>query len=142
MSSLRRLQVSDYEIGLPEGWVDGSQIILLGPEHPRFRANIQVSREPLPTTPLEELLAEQRRQLATLPGFKLLGHGERVLGGTPALHHSYAWDMPDNGLRLRQMQITCRNGEEIFTVTASALESDWDTYDGLFELALSAFAWR
>lgn len=142
MSGLRRLPANGFEIGYPEGWRDASQIVLIGIERPVFTPNVQVTREPLPDMPVEEFLQAQRAELSQLSGFRLLGHGDRTLGGRPALHHAYSWDLPDRpGVRIRQMQVTARRDHELFTVTCSALEDDWEQAEPGFELSLSAFAW-
>lgn len=142
MSGLQRLPANGYEIGFPEGWRDATQVVLIGPERHVFTPNVQVMREPLPEVPIDEFLQAQRAELAQLAGFRLIGHGDRSLGGRPALHHSYSWDLPDRpGVRIRQMQITARRDNELFTVTCSALEQDWDEVEGGFALTLSGFAW-
>lgn len=142
MSGLRRLTANGFDLGFPEGWRDASQIVLIGVERPVFTPNVQVMREPLPQMPIEEYLQAQRTELTQLGGFRLITHGDRMLGGRPAIHHSYAWDLPERpGTRIRQMQISVRRDEELFTVTCSALEQDWDQVEAGFELCLSGFAW-
>lgn len=139
---MQKLRAQDFEVGYLEGWRDASQIVLIGPERPVFTPNLQIHREPLPEESLDEFFRQQRAELASLDGFRLLEHGDRLLGGQKALHHSYSWDLPNQpGIRVRQLQIvTVRNGT-LFTVTCSALEQDWEQVEGGFELALSGFAW-
>lgn len=139
---MQKLRANDYEVGFLEGWRDASQVVLIGPELPVFTPNVQIHREPLPEESLEEFFREQRAELAALDGFRLLDHGDRMLGGQKALYHAYSWELPNQvNLRVRQLQIvTVRNGT-LFTVTSSALESDWEAAEAGFELTLSGFAW-
>jgi hypothetical protein len=139
---MQKLRANDFEVGFLEGWRDASQTVLIGVERPVFTPNLQIHREPLPEESLDEFFRQQRAELAGLDGFRLLDHGDRLLGGQKALYHAYAWDLPNQpGVRVRQLQIvTVRNGT-LFTVTSSALEQDWDEVEAGFELALTGFAW-
>ncbi|MCW2949741.1 MAG: DcrB [Thermoleophilia bacterium] len=140
---MRTLQANDFEVGFLEGWSDSSQIVLIGVERPFFTPNLQVHRETLPDVPLDEFFRGQRSELSELDGFRLIEHGDRLLGGTPALHHAYSWALPNaNDLRVRQLQIVTSQKGALFTVTCSALEQDWDVVESGFELALAHFAWR
>jgi hypothetical protein len=139
---MQKLRANDFEVGFLEGWRDASQVVLIGVERPVFTPNIQIHREPLPEESLAEFFQHQRSELAGLDGFRLLDHGDRMLGGQKALFHAYSWELPNQpGLRVRQLQVvTVRNGT-LFTVTSSALEQDWDEVEAGFELSLSGFAW-
>jgi hypothetical protein len=139
---MQKLRANDYEVGFLEGWRDASQVVLIGVERPMFTPNIQIHREPLPEESLDEFFRTQRNELSGLDGFRLLDHGDRMLGGQKALYHSYSWELPNQpGIRVRQLQIvTVRNGT-LFTVTSSALDQDWDEVEAGFELSLSGFAW-
>jgi hypothetical protein len=139
---MQKLRANDYELGFLEGWRDASQVVLIGIERPFFTPNIQIHREPLPEESLDQFFAGQRQELAGLDGFRLLDHGDRLLGGQKALYHAYSWELPNQpSMRIRQLQIvTVRNGT-LFTVTSSALEQDWDEAEASFELSLSAFTW-
>lgn len=139
---MKKLRANDFEVGFLEGWRDASQVVLIGPERPVFTPNIQIHREPLPAEPLDEFFRAQRAELAALDGFRLLGHGDRLLGGQKALHHAYSWELPNQpGMRVRQLQVVTARAGTLFTVTSSALEQDWDLLEPAFEQALSGFAW-
>lgn len=139
---MQKLRANDFEINFLEGWRDASQTVLIGPERPVFTPNIQIHREPLPDEPLEEFFRQQRAELAALDGFRLLDHGDRSLAGQSALYHSYSWDLPNHqGLRVRQMQLVLTHAGALFTITFSALESDWVHVEAGFELTLAGFSW-
>ena len=140
---MQKLQTNDFEIGFLEGWRDASQIVLIGAERPVFTPNVQIHREPLPDEALGEFFRQQRAELAALDEFRLLDHGDRHLGGLPALHHSYSWQLPNHpGVRVRQLQIVLTRGGTLFTVTCSALEQDWESVEAGFELSLAGFSWK
>ncbi|MCW2962327.1 MAG: hypothetical protein JWM90_2714 [Thermoleophilia bacterium] len=140
---MRKLQANDFELGFLDGWRDDSQVVLIGPERPVFTPNVQVHRETLPDLPLAEFLQAQRLELASLAGFKLLGHGERRLGGEPANFHAYEWELPNQpGERIHQLQVVAIRNNTLFTITLSALVRDWDGFEPAFEMTLAGFAWR
>jgi hypothetical protein len=140
---MRKLQANDFEVGFLEGWTDASQIVLIGVERPVFTPNLQIHREAIPEIPLEEFFRAQRAELSELEGFRIIEHGDRLLGGQKALHHSYSWVLPNQpGLRVRQLQLVTVRVGALFTLTCSALEQDWELVESGFELALSGFAWR
>lgn len=139
---MQKLRANDFEVGFLEGWRDASQVVLIAPERPVFTPNVQIHREPLPPEALEEFFREQRAELAALEGFRLLDHGDRLLGGQKALFHAYSWELPNQpGVRVRQLQIVTVRNDTLFTITSSALEQDWEAVEAAFELTLSGFAW-
>lgn len=140
---MRKLQANDFEVGFLEGWRDASQITLIGHERPVFTPNLQVHREPVPDEPLEQFVQQQRAELSTLDGFRLIDHGDRMLGGVSVLQHSYSWNLPNQpDARVQQHQLICARGGALYTVTCSALEHDWSEVEAGFEMALAAFAWK
>jgi len=139
---MRTFRSNDFELNFLEGWRDDSQIVLIGPDRPAFTPNLQVHREELPAAPLDEYFREQRAELAKLDQFRLIDHGDRRLGGEQALYHAYSWTLPNQpGMRVRQLQVAAARGSTLFTVTASALEQDWDQVEAGFELSLAGFRW-
>lgn len=141
---MQRLQANDFEIGFLDGWRDGSQIVLIGPERPIFTPNVQVHREPAPADgDVHEYFAAQRAELARLEGFRLNEHGDRMLGGQSALQHDYSWLLPDHpGLLVRQLQLVTVRAGTVFTLTCSALEQDWELAHPAFEMTIAGFRWR
>lgn len=139
---MQKLRANDFEVNFLEGWRDASQTVLIGPERPVFTPNVQVHREPLPDEELDEFFRQQRSELSSLDGFRLLDHGDRMLGGQKALFHTYSWELPNQpGLRVRQLQLATIRAGTLFTITCSSLESDWEHVEAGFELTLSGFAW-
>ena len=139
---MQKLRANDYEVGFLEGWRDASQVVLIGPERPIFTPNVQIHREPLPEEQIEEFFRQQRAELSALDGFRLLDHGDRMLAGAKALFHAYSWELPNQpGLRVRQLQVVTQKAGELFTITCSALENDWEQVEAAFEMTLAGFAW-
>ena len=139
---MQKLRSNDFEVNFLEGWRDASQTVLIGPERPVFTPNVQIHREPLPEEELDEFFRLQRAELAALEGFRLLDHGDRMLAGAKALYHAYSWELPNQpGLRVRQLQMVTQHAGTLFTITASALESDWEQVEAGFEMTLSGFSW-
>jgi hypothetical protein len=135
---VRTLLANGFELGWPAGWEDHSTIVLIGPPRPTFSPNIQVNREPVrPGVSLDEYFAAQRQELSTLGGFQLLDHGERMVGGLKAYHHSYTWNVPE-GFTIRQLQVAVLRPPSIFTVTCSSIAGDWPDFEASFEMALAA----
>ena len=141
---MQQLQSHEFELPFLEGWRDASQVVLIGPERPVFTPNLQVHREQLgPDESAEEFFRQQRAELAQLDGFRLIEHGDRKLAGQTALSHSYSWSPPELvGSRIRQTQLALTYAGTLFTITASALEHEWESIEPAFEHMLSGFRWR
>lgn len=139
---MQKLRANDFELNFLEGWRDSSQVVLIAPERPLFTPNVQVHREALPQDSLDEFFRAQREELSSLDGFRLLDHGDRLLGGAKALYHVYSWELPEQqGVRLRQLQLATTQKGTLFTVTCSALEQDWEIAEPGFEMTLAGFTW-
>lgn len=139
---MQKLRSNDFEVNFLEGWRDASQVVLIGPERPMFTPNVQVHREPLPEEALDEFFRQQRAELSGLDGFRLLEHGDRLIGGQKTLFHAYSWELPNQpGIRIRQLQLVTVRVGTLFTITCSALEQDWELVEAGFELTLAGFAW-
>ncbi len=103
---MQKLRANDFEVNFLEGWRDASQVVLIGPERPVFTPNVQIHRELVPEEELDEFFRAQRAELSGLDGFRLLEHGDRLLGGQKALFHAYSWELPNQpGIRIRQLQL-------------------------------------
>lgn len=139
---MRKLQANAFEIGFPEGWEDHSTVTLIGPLRPTFSPNVQVNQEPRPTDQtVLQYFEEQRRELHELSGFRLLEVGDRLLGGVRADYHTYVWKIPQ-GVEVRQLQLATQHAGVLYTVTCSAMDSDWPNFEPSFELLLSAFKFK
>lgn len=141
METMQKLRANQFEINYLEGWSDSSTVVLIGPERPVFTPNVQVNQEPVPTDePLVDFFAQQRRDLASLDGFELIDHGDRQLAGFTALQHTYSWKIPDSGEIIRQRQVVVVRNGVLYTITCSALDRDWDGFEGAFEMTIAGFA--
>jgi hypothetical protein len=134
---MAKLRANAFEIGFPEGWRDASTIVMIGPERPTFSPNLQVNQEPVPPDlTVGEYFADQRRELGQLSGFRLHEQGDRQLDGQRVEHHMYTWRIPQ-GVEIRQLQLAIVRGPTLYTITCSALESDWPAFSVEFEQVLS-----
>jgi len=126
-----------FEIGFPEGWRDASTVVLIGPERPTFSPNVQVNQETVPSgLTVEQYFADQRRELAELSGFELHEQGDKQLQGQRVEFHTYTWRIPQ-GVEIRQMQLAVVRGATLYTVTCSALETDWALFEASFEMMIA-----
>lgn len=140
---MRKLQADRFEIGFPAGWTDNSTISLLGPNRPTFAPNVQVNTEPVPQgDTVQHYFAEQRAELHSLPSFRLVEAGDRLLGGQRAEYHTYVWRHPQLAVDVRQMQVATALGGTIFTVTCSCMDSDWPTFEPAFDMILAGFRFK
>lgn len=138
---MQKLRANQFELNFLEGWSDASTVVLIGPERPVFTPNVQVNQEPVPgDESLEAFFAQQRRDLSSLDGFELVDHGDRIVAGITALHHTYTWRIPESRERIRQRQVVLVRSGVMYTITCSALDRDWDGFEGAFELTISGFA--
>lgn len=137
---MRKLKANQYEIGFPEGWIDQSTVVMIGPPREGFTPNIQVHQEVRTDgQSVQDYLAEQRGHMAAeLQSFNVLQQGDKLLGGQQAFFHVYNWTTPQ-GILIRQMQIMTQRSGVIYTVTASATEQEWPAFDALFDMAIATF---
>lgn len=142
-SSKQLLQSNGFSLGLPDGWRDATTVVMVASEHPIFTPNIQITRIPRGDEPIDKMVADERAQLAQLPYFRLLSHGNSVLGEKPAIEHEFSWELPEQaGVRIRQWQVTSVVDDEVFTVTCSALEDEWQQAVIQFQDSLAQFRWE
>lgn len=135
---MRKLQAQSFEIGWPQGWRDSSTVVLIGPERPTFTPNVQVNQELVPDDmTVEQYWAEQRRELSALDGFRVIEHGDRLLGGQRAEYHVIAWRQ--QGVEVQQLQLATVRAGVLYTVTCSAMPGDFKAFEGAFEMMLGGF---
>ena len=133
------IRATNYELGLPDGWLDQTTVTLVGPIRPGIAPNITVNQEPPPADmTIEQYFMAQRRELSTLERFQLIEHGDRLLGGVKALYHIYTWVSPQN-VEIMQLQLMARHGAMSYTLTCSCTAGDWEHFSPLFEQAISHF---
>lgn len=140
---MRKLHAQSFEIGFPTGWADHSTITMIGPLEPEFSPNVQVNQEALPAgQSAADFFSAQRAEMARdLEEFKLIDHGERMLGGERAVYHSYSWRIPQ-GTLIRQLQVATIRHERLYTVTCSARETTWAGVDAAFDMIVAGFRFR
>jgi hypothetical protein len=88
---------------LPEGWLDASQVVAVGPEDNGFRPNLVVSIEPL--SPGETLAQFSRRSLEALrkvDGFSLVEERTAIFGPHQGVLREYTFRV--QGMRMAQYQ--------------------------------------
>lgn len=140
---MRKLQANAFEIGFPQGWSDNSTVTIIGPARSAFAPNVQVNQESLPQgMTAAQYFAEQRAEMVReLDSCTIIEQGERALGGERCEFHSYTWKVPQ-GFIIRQSQHAVVRSATLYTVTCSAMESEWAGVDAAFDRMLAGFAWR
>jgi hypothetical protein len=88
---------------LPEGWLDASQVVAVGPEDQGFRPNIVVSIEPLPAgETLTRFAQRSLKNLRTADGFSLVEERTATFGPHQGVLREYSFSV--QGIRLAQFQ--------------------------------------
>jgi hypothetical protein len=117
----KTIQHGHLTLPLPEGWVDVSQIVAMGPEEDGFRASLVVSTEPArgEETP-RDVAARALPQLQRAPGFALVGEKPASYGGLQGFSREYSCQVDTT--KVAQLQFYCvKNGQaHTFTYTQRA----------------------
>ncbi|MBI5546024.1 MAG: DcrB-related protein [Deltaproteobacteria bacterium] len=133
MPSIRH---NDLTLQTPEGWEDGTQVILIAPAEGGFRPNLIASHDQVrPGTTLKSFAAAQLTVLQrTLQHFKLVKEAPARFGEVDGLQREHTFD--SNGSPLAQVQFCFLAGESVHTLTythlASKLAQARKTAAGLF----------
>lgn len=141
-STVAPFRANLFSLDLPDEWTDASTVTLLARPRELFTPNVQINQEPVPEDQgLRAYFTSQRAELqAGLPGFRLLGHGDRTVAGQAALWHEYIWHNPERSVDVHQLQVGLHAGGTIYTVTASALERDWAEFAPEAEQVLASLS--
>lgn len=135
-----------FEIRPPRGWVVddsgtlGTRVLfhsetpdLLG-EAP-FHANINVLVAPADGVALEELVAASREQFRiSFTNFSLLEETFLIVDGLES--HLFEYKISQGVFPVRVIQLIGIHEDEIYVVSAVALDANWDKYEAAFDASL------
>lgn len=115
------LRHNDLVLRLPQGWEDGSQIIVLGPHDGAFRPNLVYSSEPARQAKTAEDFAElQRPQLeATLKEFQIIAEDEVQFGENHGFLRRHTFVMEQE--KIEQLQFYIVVDDIVHTLTFTHL---------------------
>ena len=143
---MREFVHNDFALGLPDGWVDASVVVLAGAPNDGYSPSITITREQLDY----EVDAYQyaTKQLKSLQdelaqdGFQVQEEGAFALPGVSAYRRVHSFDIADLGVTITQMQVYVTKGAEAITLTCTNL-SDWfpRTLE-TFLAAVNRFKWH
>ncbi len=134
----------------PAGWQTdasgqkGTLVIFMSPtadsvNGSSFRSNINVVSGSLNGKTLDQYVDEQKAALgANFQDFSLVQDNVTVINGMPA--RILGVTFTTNGLQLHDLQASVADGDTVYVVTASTLDSTWAAYQASFANALNSFA--
>lgn len=90
-------------LALPEGWLDASQVVAVGPEDNGFRPNLVASTEPLaPGDTLARFAQRSLEMLRKVQGFSLVEERQATFGPHQGILREYTFAL--QGIRMAQYQ--------------------------------------
>lgn len=137
------LRHDGWKIGMPEDWVDASNVIIMGPMADDYSPTITVTQEPLdsPTTPrayatekrgeLQEEFAEQ--------GYEVLEEGPIEVGDESSFQRTHTWMLPGAEIQITQMQVYLVRENTAIVVTATDRSDRFEDVKSTFMDAIEEF---
>lgn len=131
---------SKYGISIvpPEGWVtDESQplkrvVAFLGPTEDDFAVNMVILIRKLPyEISLEEFIKEGKKDLVNFQDFNMVSERDRIIDGIEA--HEWVFTFKMDTFNLKEKQVFLIKNGKVYLITCAALQSNYDTYEPIFE---------
>ena len=143
--NMRELTHNDLAIGWPNGWLDVSNVTLIGPASGGFTPNITINRQRLEKpVGAEEYAAEQQLQLAKkleASGFRVLNHGPFRLGAIIAYQRTQVFMAPAAKVEVTQLQVHAVRNLEAVVITATDKASTFERNLPIFKASIDQFKW-
>ena len=128
-------------LSVPEGWRDQSMNVFRLPgSNSNKDAAIILTRDYETTlgSPGEYASAQQEAAKKSFPGYKQISSSDLEVDGCPASVVDYQWRSNGSAL-LRQRQLYVRHQTAMLTLTASAMASEFERIDDVWQELLSSF---
>jgi hypothetical protein len=142
---MRTITHNTAKVGWPDGWMDVSTVILVGPPDGDFSPSITITRERLvaPVTAADyaaQQLPLLQKELAQM-GFAVKQEGPASVGNAaiPGFQRLYSITAPDTQMPLLQWQVyVVRKGEAI-TITSTDKSATFPKSLPVFQAAIKEF---
>ena len=140
---MQKLRHHDFKIGMPDGWVDASNVIMIGPMKEDYSPTMTVTREPLdsPTT-ARSYATEKRAELEEefgSQGYEVLEERPIDIGRMSAFQRTHTWMLPEAEIQIQQMQVYFVKEGAALTVTCTDKMDRFDETKPTFMEALKEF---
>jgi hypothetical protein len=139
---MKKIQNNNIIIGMPDGWGDASNVILLDKTKSDFNPNLAINKEFLsePTDVISygENLAKTLEEEFANNAYSIIEEGPIELNNIKAyrrIHRFVLWE--EGNLQVQQLQIYFVTNEHMVTVTASDLVHRFDESYQVFQEALN-----
>jgi hypothetical protein len=138
-------QTADFEIDLPDDWIERSMIVWSAPSMPGrpVAPNVVIAYDKPRTG--ENLGGYVNRQLAELSAkaqkFQLDLHRPVKLAGRPAVETIFRWESGGSVLKQRQL-FSLLSGERVVCIAGLAAGEDFAAVEPAFLAILNSLRWR
>ncbi len=140
---METLKHHDFKIGMPDGWVDASHVILVGPREEEYSPTITVTREPLEWPISARAYAtEKRSELQEQfgpQGYEVLEEAPLQVGGLASFQRTHTWMLPDAEIQITQMQVYLVKEDAAVVVTCTDRSGRFDDRKAAFMEAVQQF---
>ena len=140
---MRVLRHSEFEIGVPDGWLDRSLVILRPPDSDHLAPSITVSRQPLSADISSEEFAIQQIPALTETfaeyGFRIIEERQVRLAGLDAFRYAYEFTSQESNLHVIQIQIYLIRNGFVYVLTATDDAERFHDHKSALEDAIAHF---
>jgi hypothetical protein len=136
---------STFVLHVPTRWKQTSspefEAHFLAPKEADFSANLGVSPQLVAEETTVQMVAEKAREFQTVdyPQYRVSSEQALTVGDRPAFKRTYTWHSEEFGIDIAQIQLFIKDGTTVYTLTATALSSNYDRYAPTFFKMLDSF---
>lgn len=136
----------DFAVGLPQGWMDASVVVVAGPPNDGYSPSITITREQLEFQ--MDVSQYATKQLSALhkelsqDAYRVKEEGLLPLNGVSAYQRTHSFDISDMGVEVTQLQIYIIKEQTALTLTCTNLTEWFDRTKPIFMDAIRQFRWR
>lgn len=136
---------STFVLHVPTRWKQTSnpefEALFLAPKEEDFNANLGVASQRVAEETTVTMVAEKSREFQTVdyPQYKVSTEQALTVDNRPAFKRTYTWHSEEYGIDITQTQLFVKDGTTLYTLTATALSSNYDKYAPTFSKMFDSF---
>lgn len=136
---------STFVLHVPTRWKQTSnpefEALFLAPQEEDFSANLGVSPQLVAEETTVQMVADKAREFQTVdyPQYRVSTEQTLTVDGKPAFKRTYTWHSEEFGVDITQTQLFVKDGTALYTLTATALSSNYDKYAPAFSKMFDSF---
>ncbi|MBN1851952.1 MAG: DcrB-related protein [Pirellulales bacterium] len=134
---------NNYEIGMPDNWVDATITVITGPADNEYSPSISIVQQPLKEPTRSETYGRSQANVLqdalAKNGYEVLEEGPAKLGQYDAYRRMFR-HVSEDGIPVTQLQFYITRKKEVVIITATHMTANYPQLKDQFEAALEKFA--